>query len=251
VGVDDDGRPAALRLACRVTAAIGLACALAVWELTRGETRSPWLALGFLVFLAAAETFPTHLLHSSESEDLRLEEVFFVPMVVLLAPVEVVVVGGAAITIANVVRRRGGLKCMFNAGMTLAVFSGSVALAHAIGISGQVGIRDVLGAVAGGLFYSVVSSLSVALIIQLAEGVPVATTLLNGSARCRSASWCCSHRSTSSGRSRWRRSPRPCCTSRTSEPPASGSSGRRPRCCTPPPAGSARTSSPTPSARSW
>jgi diguanylate cyclase (GGDEF)-like protein/PAS domain S-box-containing protein len=177
-----------VRLACRLTALVGLVSALVVGLVGSDVPGSPWLALAFLVFLAAAETFPTHLLQASESEDLRLEEVFFVPMVVLLAPLETVLVGGAAIAIATIATRRGSLRCLFNTGMTLATFSGSVGVAYAIGIGGPVGVRDIVAAAAGGLFYSIASSVSVALILQLAQGVPLRATLLNG-ALVRVATW--------------------------------------------------------------
>ena len=177
-----------VRRTCLAAGLAGVAAASTVAALTGAELRAPWLALGFLVFLAAAETFPTHLLHSAESEDIRLEEAFFVPMAVLLAPLETVLVAGIAIAIANLARRRGALKCLFNTGMTLAAFSGSVGVAHLIGIGGPVGVRDVVAAAAGGLFYSLVSAVSVACIIQVAQGVPARSTLTNG-AVVRVATW--------------------------------------------------------------
>ena len=178
----------ALRAACTAAGLTGLAAVVAVAVLTDAAGKAPWLALGFAVFLAAANIFPTHLLHAAESEDIRLEEVFFVPMAVLLAPLETVLVAGTAIAVAGVVRRRGGLKLVFNTGMTAAAFSGSVGIAHALGLGGALGLRDVVAAVAGGLFYSLTSLLSVAGIIRLAQGIPVHRTLANG-ALVRVATW--------------------------------------------------------------
>ncbi|MCU1590342.1 MAG: diguanylate cyclase/phosphodiesterase with sensor(s) [Frankiales bacterium] len=188
MGVAEAGRPARVGLACQLTAALGVLAVVLVALVGGHHARSPWLALGFLVFLAAAETFPTHLLHMSESEDLRLEEVFFVPMVLLLGPLETVLVTGLAILIATVATRRGWMRTLFNTGMTLTVFSGSVGIAYVIGIGGPVGARDVIAAVAGGLFYSVGSSVAVAWILRLAQGADLRATLLNG-ALVRIATW--------------------------------------------------------------
>jgi diguanylate cyclase (GGDEF)-like protein/PAS domain S-box-containing protein len=144
-----------------------------------------WLVLS----LAAAQTVirlvPLHLTHAGNSEALHLDEALFVPMVLLLAPVQVVGVILVALLIGSAATRRGWWKLLFNVGMMAATTSAAVAAAHLLGVGSGVGrgvgsAHSFGAAVAGGVVYCVAPSLAVLAVISVASGTGFRTLLLDG-----------------------------------------------------------------------
>jgi diguanylate cyclase (GGDEF)-like protein/PAS domain S-box-containing protein len=181
-------RESRVRAACAAAGLAGAAAVGATALLTGGALHRPWLALGFLLAMVAAEYFPLHVTHEGDSEALRIEEAFFVPMAVLLAPLEVLGVIGLSTLVVHVLRRRGLEKGLFNVGMITACVAAGLGVAELVGLDGALGAGDLGAAVLGGLVFCGTSALVVSGIISLAQGVPFGEVLGEGAA-VRTATW--------------------------------------------------------------
>jgi diguanylate cyclase (GGDEF)-like protein/PAS domain S-box-containing protein len=151
-------------------------------------TSSLWLVSGFAAAMVTMELLPAHLTHRGDSEALRLEEAFIVPMTLLLAPVEVVSVVLISVAVAGTARRRGWLKTAFNTGVMGTCAAAGTGIAHLLGLGGAVTARDLAAAVVGGLVLCVVSTAAVAGIISVVQGAAFRAILLDG-ALVRVATW--------------------------------------------------------------
>ncbi|GAC1441749.1 MAG: hypothetical protein NVSMB55_10360 [Mycobacteriales bacterium] len=182
-------RATRVRLVC-LGAAVAGALALATALATAGSftMASPWVVLACTFALAATHVVPLHLPHSGQSEALHVDEVLFVPMVLLLAPVQTMVAFSAALLVACLVSRRGLLKALFNVGMLLFSTGTGVAVSRLLGAGQGPTARASAAAFAGGLAHCVISALAVALVISVASGTPMRALLLDG-ARVRIATW--------------------------------------------------------------
>jgi diguanylate cyclase (GGDEF)-like protein/PAS domain S-box-containing protein len=186
--VTSDRRAQLVRLLC---GGAGLAGALAV-ALTGVVSSWRHGAPGLTALLFAALTlvvlFPLHLTHTADSEAIRLEEAFFVPMALLLPPMQTVAALGLATGVACVVHRRGVLKTLFNAGMISASAAVGLAFATIAGVNQSESLRSCAAAFAGGLLFCLTSALSVSGVISLARGVPFGPVFMDG-ARVRLMTW--------------------------------------------------------------
>ncbi|WGL52248.1 EAL domain-containing protein [Nocardioides sp. BP30] len=142
-----------------------------------GDAFSHPVALAVLtVLLTYTHVRPTRLVHRHGGvESDHLDEALFVPMVLMLSPVEV----GAAVTVAslvgNLVVRRAAVKVLFNVGQTVLACLTGYAVARAGGAGPDESITPmamVAGAV-GGLVFAALSSVAVATIVRLATGHPL------------------------------------------------------------------------------
>jgi diguanylate cyclase (GGDEF)-like protein/PAS domain S-box-containing protein len=149
---------------------------------------SMWVALACTIALAATHVVPLHLPHAGNSEALHVDEVLFVPMVLLLAPVQTMASFAIALLIATAYSRRGLQKGLFNVGMLLFSTGVGVAVAHLLGAGGEITGRDCFAAVAGGLVHCLISAIAVAGVISVASGTPMRALLLDG-VRVRTATW--------------------------------------------------------------
>ncbi len=148
------------------------------------DKQQMWTFLGFVVALTAAELYPLHLTHEGQSEALRLEEAFFVPMAVLLTPAQTLLAVGAAMAVASVTSaRRAWLKGAFNVGMMTTAAAVGLLVAN-LPVPGG----DVAAAAVGGLAFVLVSAVWVSAVLALAQGQAFRTLLTDGAA-IRLATW--------------------------------------------------------------
>ena len=175
----------------RICAGAGLAgvAALALASQLPDALARPEVVAAFAVAILTTQLLPLHLVHGNQSEALHLDEVFFVPMVLILAPVQTVAAFALALAAAAVVSRRGLLKGVFNVGSMTASIACGVGTAQLLGLSGAVTGRDVAAAVAGGLVHCAVSSMAVSGVIAVSQGAPFRGILLDG-LPVRLATWC-------------------------------------------------------------
>ena len=179
VGVTPAERPPAVAVLCLAWAAAGGLALTLSWPQT-GSDVEVWVLAGLFLALLGAQLFPLHLTHRGESEALRLEEAFFVPMAWLLAPREMLFAIAAAIAVAAVASRRGAVKACFNVGMSVATAGFGLAVAHTLGFGGSLGAGDIAAISAGALVYCVCSAAAVAVVISVAQRVSVVRLLRNG-----------------------------------------------------------------------
>jgi diguanylate cyclase (GGDEF)-like protein/PAS domain S-box-containing protein len=170
-----------VRAICLTAAAAGVGTLAAAAVTADRFTAAPaWLVIPLLLSVTATRLVPVHLTHRGHSEALHLDEVFFVPMVVMLAPWQVVAALATALLVGSAVSRRGTLKLLFNVGSGTASAGLGVLVAHLL--AGPADWQLYAGAAAGGLLTCAVSALLVACVIAAASGVPVKTLLLDGAA---------------------------------------------------------------------
>jgi diguanylate cyclase (GGDEF)-like protein/PAS domain S-box-containing protein len=182
VGVTDAGPPNPLRvrLICLAAAVSGVATlALAVATRHQVVAAPATLVLGFAFVVTVTRLVPLHLTHQGNSEALHLDEVFFVPMVVMLAPLQMLAALLVALLVGSAVTRRGGLKLLFNVGSTTSTAGVGILVAHGIG-DGAEGWLDYSGALLGGLVCCALEALAVAWVISAASGAPVRVLLRDG-----------------------------------------------------------------------
>jgi diguanylate cyclase (GGDEF)-like protein/PAS domain S-box-containing protein len=177
------GRTLVVRLICLAAAAAGTGT-LVVAGATAGRFSSApaWLMLALLLPVTATRLVPVHLTHRGQSEALHLDEVFFVPMVVMLSPAQMVWVLTCALLVGSAFSRRGTLKLLFNVGSGTAAAGAGVLVAHLLAAGSRDGWQLYAGAAVGGLLTCVVSALMVACVIAAASGAPVRVLLLDGAA---------------------------------------------------------------------
>ena len=173
---------------CIGAALIGLLSVALTMVLGSRPDGLSWMGAGFALALLTMELLPAHLTHRTDSEALRLEEAFVVPMVLLLAPWEMVLVVLVAVSLAGILHRRHWTKTAFNTGVMTTSAAAGAGTAHLLGLGGAVTARDLLAAVAAGLVLCVLSSSAVAVVISRVQSVPVRTILLDG-ALVRVATW--------------------------------------------------------------
>ena len=170
-----------VRLVCLVAVLAGI-CALSTSIATNSRFASApvWLVLAFVAALTAVRLVPLHLTHAGNSEALHLDEVFFIPMVVLLAPAQMLTAMMVALLIGSAATRRGGIKLLFNVGTVTATTGAGIAMAHLLGASSAVTMKSIVAAFIGGLVCCAVSALAVATVISVASGQPIRVLLLDG-----------------------------------------------------------------------
>jgi diguanylate cyclase (GGDEF)-like protein/PAS domain S-box-containing protein len=158
--------------------AVALATAVAVQG--RSEPGPSWLALAFLVALTAVRLVPVHLTHAGSSEALHLDEAFFIPMVLTLAPWQVLGALAVALLVGSAATRRGGIKLLFNVGTLTATAGAGVGTAYLLGVGGPVTLADYAAAFAGGLVCCAATAVAVAFVISVATGQSLAVLLRDG-----------------------------------------------------------------------
>jgi diguanylate cyclase (GGDEF)-like protein/PAS domain S-box-containing protein len=178
-----------VRLVCGAAVIAGLTAVAVTAATTRDATSAPlWLVLAFIVSLTAVRLVPIHLTHAGNSEALHLDEAFFLPMVILLAPLQMLAAMAVALLIGSAATRRGGIKLFFNAGTVTASTGLGIATAHLLGVGGPGTWRDYAAAFAGGLVCCATAALAVSFVISVASGQRLRTLLLDG-AKLRVAVW--------------------------------------------------------------
>jgi diguanylate cyclase (GGDEF)-like protein/PAS domain S-box-containing protein len=170
-----------LRLISLAAAAAGLvAVATAVVTAHHYPAASGWLVAALAVAVTVTRLVPLHLTHQGQSEALHLDEVFFVPMVVLLAPVQMLLVLVTALLVGSAISRRGGVKLLFNVGMTTATTGAGIATAHVLGAEQGGSWHSYLAAFTGGVVFSAATAVAVAGVIAVASGRPFRVLLKDG-----------------------------------------------------------------------
>jgi diguanylate cyclase (GGDEF)-like protein/PAS domain S-box-containing protein len=140
------------------------------------------LAVFFLVLLAI-QLRPRRLLHHGEHAlGIQLDELLFVPMAVLLAPPETVLLFALTIGIAQVTQRKGWAKTAFNVGQVMLASGAGLALTSALeGLAGHDLVASVFAAAAGGVVFALVSAAAVAGILSFVQRCPFRSTLIEAS----------------------------------------------------------------------
>jgi diguanylate cyclase (GGDEF)-like protein/PAS domain S-box-containing protein len=168
-----------VRLIC-IGSALPGAAALALSAQAGGAFAQPWLLAGLMVALAVVQLLPLHLIHAGDSEALHLDEVLFVPMVILLAPLDVVLAFTSTLALAILVNRRGWQKLLFNVGMTATSAGLGILTATAVGLGSSSSVQQLGAAFAGGLVHCAFSATAVSFIIALAQGTSLRRLVLSG-----------------------------------------------------------------------
>ncbi len=170
-----------LNAACSLAGGAGIVT-LVLAALLGGRSDGPWvpLSVAFTAAILISQWAPIRLTHRGQSEGIRMEEAFFVPMAVLLSPVESLITVAAAIGFSAVLSGRGLAKGVFNTGMLTFAWGLGLGVAHWIGLDGSLGGREVAAVVTGGLVFCAASSILVAGIISLASGSPFRGVLFDG-----------------------------------------------------------------------
>jgi diguanylate cyclase (GGDEF)-like protein len=143
----------------------------------------------FFAALTVLQVIPIRVFHAEEREDVSLREAFIVPMVLLLAPWQTVLLVGLSTALAQGIRRAAPLKALFNVGQTMVAGGVAVAVFAALrgtapGVSGQS-----LGAAAiAGFGYALVSAVAVAGVIAMSRGLSFRAVILEAAAL-RLATW--------------------------------------------------------------
>ena len=149
----------------------------------------PWLFLIFTIGLTALQVMPLMLSHEGQGENIHLEEAFLVPMILTLSRVELLIAFGTAVAVGHAWRRRGWLKVSFNAGQYMAAALIAIVAARHLGSRlGSFDTRSIVAAVAGGLVFSLASTLFVTWIIMVAQQSGFGEVLLDGRS-VRAATW--------------------------------------------------------------
>ena len=170
-----------LHAACSLAGVAGIVT-LVLAALLGGRSDGPWvlMSVAFTAAILVSQLAPIRLTHRGQSEGIRMEEAFFVPMAMLLSPVESLITVAAAIGLSAVISRRGLAKGVFNTGMLTFAWGLGLGVAHWIGLEGSLGGREVAAVVTGGLVFCATSSILVAGIIALASGSPFRSVLFDG-----------------------------------------------------------------------
>ncbi|MCW2600855.1 MAG: hypothetical protein JWM02_2684 [Frankiales bacterium] len=156
-------------LLCLAAVVAGIvAVAVTVATRARFPEAPVWLVLAFLVAVSAVRLFPLHLTHAGNSEALHLDEVFFIPMVLLLSPLQMLGAMVVALLIGSAASRRGGIKLLFNVGTVTATTAAGMAATHLLG--GGDTWRGYVAAFVGGLVCCVTAAVAVLTVISVASG---------------------------------------------------------------------------------
>jgi diguanylate cyclase (GGDEF)-like protein/PAS domain S-box-containing protein len=186
---EDHRRDLHVRLVCLAAVAAGaIAVALTAATTTAAPAAPVWLVLAFVVALTAVRLVPIHLTHAGNSEALHLDEVFFIPMVILLAPLQMLEAVAIALLIGSAATRRGGIKLFFNVGTVTASTGAGIGTAHLLGVGGPGTWGDYAAAFVGGLVCCAAAALAVSFVIAVASGQRLVALLRDG-ARLRVAVW--------------------------------------------------------------
>jgi len=169
--------------ACLLAGLLGASTFAVAMRASTTSVRAPLVFLFFLVTMCVLQTMPLRLVHGDgqQAEIMQLEEAFFVPMALLLTPIETLVVFGTAVWFAHMLKRRDWQKTMFNVGQMVAVAGLGLALSRALGATtGRMTLQSVLATVGGGLAFAICTSLAVAGIIALAARSSYGQVILDG-----------------------------------------------------------------------
>src|SRR5437660_241348 len=136
----------------------------------------------FAIVLTTLQVRPLRLSHEGDAESLQLEEIFFVPMALLLSRTETLIALGVAVAFSHVWFRRGFLKGAFNVGQLVTSAAIGLEITHAVGVSAGQGLDPVrlIAALLGGVVFTVASAVAVSSVIALAQQASLREVLLDG-----------------------------------------------------------------------
>lgn len=178
-----------IRLVCFAAVAAGVGVlATAVALHGHYHVAPAWLVVAFVVGLTALRLVPLHLTHAGNSEALHLDEVFFIPMALMLGPAQMIGAMAIAVLIGSAATRRGGIKLLFNVGSVTAATGAGIAAAHLLGAGAVITWSTYLAAYVGGLVCCAASAAAVSKVISVASGQRFTTLLMDG-LKLRSAIW--------------------------------------------------------------
>lgn len=170
-----------------VLAVAGIGAAAVWWTLTRawaeglGDLRVLGLAVVALSFGVA---FPLRFKWKGESEDVSIDEAFYIVLVMSSPPAAVVAAAFAANLVGQVYHRRAPIKAAFNLG--LYGTSVTAALAVSAWVAGDLptgaGWRGIAAAVAGGVTFYTVTTLGVRAVVAIADELDFGSLFRNMSA---------------------------------------------------------------------
>ncbi|HEY7043172.1 MAG TPA: EAL domain-containing protein [Nocardioidaceae bacterium] len=167
-------RTLALATAATAAAAVGAAAGVVLGLPQTHVPHSNIAAVAIAVCLVALHMIPQrNLTTGSHVENIHLDEVLFVPTVLMLSPWQSLIVVGLGSIAGGLVLRRSTMKNIFNiASMTLST-TAAVLVVHALGVSPtpHPGVGDALAGMLGALTLTSVSALCVRSIVSLASGV--------------------------------------------------------------------------------
>jgi len=139
-----------------------------------------WITAGLGVAVAALHFMPRRtLVVSSNLETVNLDEVLFVPMLVIVVPWQSIVVASFASLAGSVLVRRSPLRIAFNLGQMLLATSAGIAVVALLGVRPTTtpGILDVLAGMAGALTLTATTALAVRCMVALATGARLLSLL--------------------------------------------------------------------------
>src|SRR5438445_3089121 len=105
--------------ACVVMGVVGAAAFVYSVSVSGNRFGHPEVFAFFAIVLTTLQVKPLRLSHEEHAESLQLEEIFFVPMALLLSRTEALIALGVAVAFSHVWFRRGFLKGAFNVGQLI------------------------------------------------------------------------------------------------------------------------------------
>ncbi len=145
-----------------------------------------WAALVVGVLLVALHLRPRRGISARDSvESIQLDEVLFVPALVMLLPWQTIAVMAAATVAGSLSARRNWVKAVFNLGEIVIAASVGLTVVRIFGVtpSEQPGFGEALVGMGGAFAFTACSALLVRLMVSYASGAPLLPLLKEMSAR--------------------------------------------------------------------
>ncbi|MCA1983371.1 putative bifunctional diguanylate cyclase/phosphodiesterase [Nocardioides nematodiphilus] len=165
---------------CLAVALAAVAVGVAVGAAQDGRAIAhPFTLLCITVLLSYTHVRATRVVYKGQVVATQLDEALFVPMVLLLGPIEVTLAVAVASLVGNLAARRTPTKLLFNVGQNVLSFLIGYGIARLGGaeVGAPITAVALTAATIGGLAVAASSNIAVALIVRLATGRPIASGL--------------------------------------------------------------------------
>jgi PAS domain S-box-containing protein len=166
---------AVVALALALQTAVGYAVhdsgAVVVLGSAPGWLQGPALLGLLLVLVVLADLYAVRIRHGEEAEELTLAEAAVVVCALLLPPVQAMLLPALASALCSLLRRRGGVKLLFNAAVFAAGSALVVAALHALSSAGAgMTAATALGLAVGMIAFAAVNLVLVARVLAVVGG---------------------------------------------------------------------------------
>jgi diguanylate cyclase (GGDEF)-like protein/PAS domain S-box-containing protein len=162
---------------------IGLAGLLLTFYPEIDVANSLAVAAVLAAVLILLHTRPQRRVHDGGVESILLDEVVFVPMLVLLEPWQTLAVALLGTTVSSIASRRSWLKTVFNLGQMCAACVAGIVVVYLLadGPTADPSVADTAAGMLGALVMTTVSAVSVAVIVAYSTRAPLSSLLVDAS----------------------------------------------------------------------